>query len=303
MRKLLTLLVLTFAIILPFPSIAALHIFACEPEWGALVKEIAGDSVRVDTATQPGQDPHYVQARPGLISKIRRADLLVCTGAGLEAGWLPVLLRKGSNKKILPGKPGHLMISDVVQLREKPVTLDRSKGDIHAAGNPHLQMDPRNMLPAAAAITDRLVMLDADNASGYRKRLGEFEERWQDAISSWEIKAMPLQGMNVVVYHRSWVYLQDWLGLKEIAALEPIPGIPPGSRYLAELITRTAGIENLVVIHSQYQESKSIQWFSKKSGVPIVLLPSTTGGSKQAKDLFSWYEDILNRLLKARERG
>jgi zinc/manganese transport system substrate-binding protein len=179
---------------LPLPSAAALRVFACEPEWAALIKELAGDKVKVDTATRPGQDPHYVQARPSLISKIRRADLLVCTGADLEAGWLPLLLRKGNNKRILIGHPGHLMIADTVQLKEKPVKLDRSEGDVHAAGNPHLQTDPRNMLSAATAIVDRLVQLDHDNATLYRNNLTAFKDRWQEAVLEWQLMAIPLPG-------------------------------------------------------------------------------------------------------------
>lgn len=304
MLRNITYTVLCLMVFLPLPSAAAaLRVFACEPEWAALVSELAGDKVKVDTATRPGQDPHYVQARPSLIAKIRRADLLVCTGADLEAGWLPVLLRKGNNKRILIGHPGHLMIADTVQLKEKPVKLDRSEGDVHAAGNPHLQTDPRSMLPAAVAITERLSQLDTNNADVYRNNLAVFKVRWQEAVDAWQRKAAPLQGMPVVVYHRSWVYLQDWLGLKEVASLEPKPGIPPGSRYLADVINRTQGFADLVIIHSQYQESKAIKWFSRKSGAPVVLLPSTVGGTAEAEDLFSWYEDIITRLLKAHGGG
>ena len=298
-----TLLVLLIASILPISSSAALRVFACEPEWAALVQELAGDNVKVYTATRPGQDPHYVQARPSLISKIRRADLLICTGADLEAGWLPLLLRKGHNKHVLAGQPGHLMIADTIQLKDKPATLDRSEGDVHAAGNPHLQTDPRNMLPAATAITERLSKLEPSNVDFYRKNLATFNIRWQQAIKAWEQKAAPLQGMPVVVYHRSWVYLQDWLGLKEVASLEPKPGIPPGSKYLADVLNRTQGYKDLVVIHSQYQESKAIEWFSGKTSAPVVLLPSTIGGTAEAKDLYSWYEDILSRLLNAHGGG
>jgi zinc/manganese transport system substrate-binding protein len=195
------------------------------------------------------------------------------------------------------------MIADTVQLKEKPLKLDRSEGDVHAAGNPHLQTDPRNILPAATAIVDRLVQLDHDNATLYRNNLTAFKDRWQEAVLGWQRKAGPLQGMPVVVYHRSWIYLQDWLGLKEVASLEPKPGIPPASRYLADVLSRTQGLTGMIIIHSQYQESKAIEWFSGKTGAPVVLLPSTVGGTPEAKDLFSWYENIITRLLKASGRG
>jgi len=292
-------LVIGVVMLLPVSASAALRVFACEPEWAALVSELAGNLVKIDTATQPQQDPHYVQARPSLIAKIRRADLLVCTGAGIEEGWLPVLLRKGNNRRILAGQPGHLMVSDSVQLKEKPLKLDRSEGDVHNAGNPHIQTDPRNMLPIAESITARLTKLDPDNAYTYKVNLAVFRDNWQIAIQQWEQKALPVEGKPLVVYHRSWIYLQDWLGLKEVAALEPKPGIPPGSRYLAEVIDQTRAYPELAIVHSQYQESKAIKWFAEKSGAPVVLLPSTVGGSPAAGNLYGWYEDIIARLLTA----
>ena len=299
MTRKLFILMMGVAVWLPLPTSAALRVFACEPEWAALVSELAGNLVKVDIAARPQQDPHYVQARPSLISKIRRADLLVCTGAGLEEGWLPVLLRKGNNRRILAGHPGHLMVSDSVQLKEKPVKLDRSEGDVHAAGNPHIQTDPRNMLPVAESISARLTKLDPDHADAYQQNLAGFRENWQTAIRQWEQKALPVKGKPLVVYHRSWIYLQDWLGLKEVAALEPKPGIPPGSRYLAEVINQTRAYPGLAVIHSQYQESKAIKWFAEKSGASVVLLPSTVGGTPAADNLYDWYEDIIARLLTA----
>jgi zinc/manganese transport system substrate-binding protein len=159
------------------------------------------------------------------------------------------------------------------------------------------------MLPAANAITARMAQLDTDNAAYYQERLADFQRRWQQALAGWEQAALPLRGLPVVVYHRSWVYLEDWLGLKEVAALEPKPGIPPGSRDLADVLTRTQGVAGLVIIHSQYQSSKAIKWLAGNTGAPVVVLPSTVGGTPAAGDLFSWYEDMLQRLLDARQEA
>lgn len=303
MFKIFSIIFISIAGLLPLTSSAALRVFACEPEWAALVSELAGNKVKLTTATKPAQDPHYIQARPSLISKIRRADLLVCSGAELETGWLPVLLRKGNNKRILTGAPGHLMISDYVALKEIPTRLDRSEGDVHAAGNPHFQTDPRNMLPAAKAITEHLIQLDADNAEAYNKLLAEFTERWKKSLLDWQQKALPLKGQPIVVYHRSWVYLEDWLGLKEITAIEPKPGIPPSSKDLADVLNRTRDVSGLIIIHAQYQSSKAIKWLANKTHAPITVIPSTVGGASAASDLFSWYDDILTRLLNAQETG
>jgi zinc/manganese transport system substrate-binding protein len=294
-------LLLMFTLLVPLQLQAALKVFTCEPEWAALAEELGGDSVDVTSATQAMQDPHYIQARPSLIARIHKADLLICTGAGLEAGWLPVLLRKGNNPRILAGKSGHLMATDHVTMKEIPAVVDRSMGDIHARGNPHIQTDPRNIGRVAEVLAERLKMLDSANGEEYQRRYEDFIGRWNAAIEHWEQLASPMSGMPVVVYHRSWIYLQDWLGLKEIATLQPKPGIPPGSRYLADILNRTQGLSGMVIIHSQYQKSKAIKWFSAKSGAPVVLLPTTVGATAEAQDLFSWYEDIITRLLNAHE--
>jgi zinc/manganese transport system substrate-binding protein len=149
-RPLLSLLVFLYSGALP--ARAALNVFACEPEWAALAKEIGGQRVAVASATTAQQDPHHVEARPSLIAHMRRADLLVCTGAELETGWLPVLLARSGNAKVQPGKPGYFEAAAFVELLDVPTTVDRSHGDIHAAGNPHVHTDPRRL----AIIAERL---------------------------------------------------------------------------------------------------------------------------------------------------
>jgi len=287
------------SLVLAATARADLAVLACEPEWAALAREIGGDRVRVDSATIASQDPHHVQARPSLIAKARRADLLVCTGAGLEEGWLPLLLRKSGNAAIQPGRPGHLMLAERLELREIPAELDRAQGDIHAAGNPHVQTDPRNIAHAAGLIGDRLASLDPDNAETYRDRQQSFVRRWNEAEQRWLELARPLRDLPVVVHHRSWIYLQDWLGLDEVAALEPIPGIPPGSGHLAEVLERVGQAGARVIIRSQYEDARAAEWLADRSGIPAVVLPSTVGGTSDAGDLFSWFPAIIGRLLVA----
>jgi len=210
---------------------AAIDIFACEPEWGALAEEIGGDRVNIYVATTAKQDPHLIEARPSLLAKSRKAELLFCTGADLELGWLPILLKKTGNPKIQPGKPGHLFAANYVKLEEVYEKVSRSMGDVHAKGNPHIHLDPRNMLPIAHELQNRLISIDPDNHDYYQQRLGSFDKRWRGALARWKEDSIELQGMPIVVHHRSWVYLEKWLGLKEVAALEPKPGIPPTSAH------------------------------------------------------------------------
>jgi zinc/manganese transport system substrate-binding protein len=218
------------------PAQATVNIFACEPEWGALAKEIGGDDVSIFVATTGHQDPHQVQARPGLISHASQADLVFCTGAELEIGWMPVILRNAANDKIQPGTPGYLEATSVLSLKEKPERLDRAEGDVHAAGNPHVQTDPRNFIPVANLLATRLGEIDPAKTDAYKTRRDAFLNKWNAAIQKWQTEAAPLKNMPIAVQHKSWIYLIDWLHLKEVVALEPKPGVPPSSGYLAMVL-------------------------------------------------------------------
>src|SRR5574337_2000241 len=207
------------------PARAALHVLACEPEWGALAHELGGNLVDVAVATNALQDPHQIQARPSLIARARNADLVVCTGAELEIGWLPVLLQQSGNARVQPGQPGNFAAADYVRKLDVPAQLDRSQGDVHAAGNPHIQTDPRAIERVAVALAARLAQVDPAHAADYAQREAAFAQRWRDAIARWSAQAAPLKGLPVVSQHKGFVYLYDWLGLKEVAVLEPKPEI------------------------------------------------------------------------------
>lgn len=288
----------TMLLLTPLVSMADLSIFACEPEWAALAQEIGGDLVKTDSATNALQDPHYIQARPSLISKVRRADLIVCSGAQLEIGWLPMLLRKGNNPEVLPGSPGFLEASRYVKRLDVAASSDRSQGDVHPQGNPHIQTNPHNIKLVAEAMTGRMIELDAGNADIYRQRLADFGQRWTVALTAWEERASVLRGKRVIVHHKSWVYLEDWLGLKELATLEPVAGIPPTAKHLAKLLARFPDSDSAdFIIRAPFQSEKPSDWLSERTGIPAVLLPLTVGGSDQAADLFKFFDDILDRLL------
>ena len=298
-RILISLVLITLTI---FQSARAdLRVFACEPEWGALVQELAGDKADVFVATTALQDPHHIQARPSLIAKVRRADLVVCTGAGLEVGWLPLLLRRSANGRIQPGQPGYFEASAWVTLLDKPVRLDRAEGDIHPEGNPHIQTDPRNILTVARALAPVLAQLDPENAGHYKQRLDDFQQRWQAAMARWNEKAAPLRGTPVVLHHKGWAYLVNWLGLKVVGTLEPKPGIPPSTAHLQALLQRLQFQPAKLIIHAAYQDPRPDEWLSQHAHIPAVTLPFTVGGTPGAKDLFGLFDDTLERLLKAVE--
>jgi zinc/manganese transport system substrate-binding protein len=282
---------------LAFPAHAALNVFACEPEWGTLAKELGGDDVKVHVATTAMQDPHRIEARPSLIAKMRQADLVVCTGAELEIGWLPVLLTESGNSKVQPGQPGYFEAARHVVLLEKPMRVDRSEGDVHAAGNPHIQTDPRNIAKVASALARTLSEIDAGKAIKYQQREQAFQARWGQAVKGWEAKAAPLRDMPVAVQHKGFPYLQNWLGLKEVAVLEPKPGVDPSAAYLAQVLSDLKARPAKMILRAAYMPDRASRWLSERAGIPAVELPYTVGGSPEARDLFGLFDDTINRLL------
>lgn len=297
--KLSRVLGLTLAGLCALPAHAALRVFACEPEWGALAQELGGNNVEVSVATTAMQDPHQIQAKPSLIARARNADLVVCTGAELEVGWLPILLQQSGNAKVQPGQPGNFAAADHVRKLEMPSQVDRSQGDVHASGNPHIQTDPRNISAVAAALGARLQQVDAAHAADYAKRQADFTQRWQQAIAKWTAQAAPLKGASVVSQHKAFVYLYDWLGLKEVAVLEPKPGVEPSAAHLQSVLATLKGAPARMVLHAAYQDGKPSEWLSKNAGITAVTLPFTVGGSEGAKDLFGLFDDTVSRLVAA----
>ena len=296
MKRILLLCLLAAA---PLLARADLRVFATVPEWGALVKEIGGAHVSVYTATHALQDPHRIEARPSLLAQARRADLLVATGGGLEAGWLPLVQRDSGNAAIQSGRPGYFEAAAVVRLRDVPAALDRAQGDIHAAGNPHLHLDPYHVLLVGEALAARLGELDAAQAAAYQAGFRAFAERWQAAIGRWEKLAAPLRGVPVLVHHQSFVYLTQWLGMREVGMLEPKPGIEPTSGHLTVLLARLQTQPAKMVLRAAYNPDGPSQWIAGRSGLPLVMLPYTVGGTPAAGDLFALYDDTLQRLLQA----
>ncbi len=281
------------------PAMADIKVFACEPEWAALAQELGGDKVSVFSATTAMQDPHHIEARPSLIAKLRQADLTVCTGAELEVGWMPMLLRQAGNEKVQPGQPGYFEAASFVERLEILQNVDRSMGDVHAAGNPHFNLDPRRIATVAPKLAERLAQVDPANAVGYRAHYDSFAKHWQQSLQTWTAKAAPLKGMRVVSHHRNTVYLYDWLGLSDAGTLEPKPGVPPTSAHLSTLKETLARNPARLVIRMPFEDTRPSEWLAEQTKVHAVMLPYTVGGSPAAKDLFSLFDDTIARLLEA----
>ncbi len=273
------------------------RVLTCEPEWAALAGEIGGTLVTVRSATTGLQDPHRIEARPSLIAMIRTADLVICTGMGVEDGWLPLLLLQSGNAKVQPGQLGYLVAGDYVEKLDIPRRLDRAEGDVHAQGNHHIQGDPRNFLILARVLAQRLGEIDPPHRADFQAREQAFSARWSEAIKRWEERAAPLKGVSFVEHHRAWPYLSRWLGMQEVGTLEPKPGIEPTVAHLQSLLASLKQEPARFIVRASYNSPRASEWLAEQTGLPVVVLPTTIGGNERAKDLFSLFADIIERLL------
>lgn len=286
-------------LVLSTPLKAELNVFACEPEWTSLLKELGGDRVSIYTATTAFQDPHHIEARPSLIARVRQADLVICSGAELETGWLPMLLRQASNKHILPGNPGYFEAAAMVERLDVLEKTDRSMGDVHASGNPHVHLDPRRIQKIATALLHRLSQIDQQESDYFQQRFEDFNQRWQQAMIQWQEQAKVLKGSRAVVHHRDWVYLFDWLDIKIVGALEPKPGLPATAGHLASLKQALMEAPADMIVHTAYQSPRAAQRLAGMTNIPVVELPYTIGGDEQVKDLFDLFSITIEKLKSA----
>jgi len=297
MKKFIKLFLTAMMLLMAIPATAALTVFACEPEWASLANELGGERVKTYSATTAYQDPHHIEARPSLISKVRRADLLICSGAELEIGWLPLLQRQAGNAKVMPGQPGYFETSTLVKRLEIPDKVDRSMGDVHASGNPHIHLDPRRIQTIAIALNARLADIDPAGKAYYQQRFVDFTQRWQQAIKKWQKQAASLKGTRIVVHHHDWVYLFDWLGIENAGALEPKPGLPTTAGHLVALKQSLQSNPAKMIIYTAYQNPRAAKRFSQMSKLPAVELPFTVGGAEGVNDLFSLFDVTIQRLV------
>jgi zinc/manganese transport system substrate-binding protein len=260
----------------PAEALAKVKVVATLPDLASVAKEVGGPDADVTALALPTQDPHFVDARPHLALYLNRADLLIQTGLQLEIGWLPTLMTGSRNPRIQMGSPGYLDCSSVIPLKQVPQGLvDRSMGDIHPGGNPHYLADPRNGARVAQAIADRLSQLDPGHSAGYQSRAHAFEASCQ-AEAAKETKrftVIPANKRQVVVYHQSMIYLLDWLGLSQIATLEPKPGIPPSPDHIARvlMLMRQQGVE--AILQEEYHPANAGQLLAEKAHAKLVILP------------------------------
>ncbi len=274
--------ILTFlgALLFAASAQAKLNVVATTSDLAAIAKEIGGDKITLATLAKPTEDPHFVDAKPSFISKLNRADMVIEGGAELEIGWLPALLDQSRNEKIVAGAPGHVNCAQGVPLLDVPATLDRSRGDIHAAGNPHFVISPSNGKIIAQTIAAALAENDPANADAYRANLKKFLAALDAKLAEWRQKLAPFKGRSVVAYHDSWPYFAREFGLKIELFLEPKPGIPPTPSHLAEVITKMKAEQVNVIIVDAYLNHRTAETVARETGATVVPVTQFPGGLK-----------------------
>ncbi|MCP4676299.1 MAG: zinc ABC transporter substrate-binding protein [Deltaproteobacteria bacterium] len=275
---------------------AAVRIITTIPDFGHIAKEVGGSHVDMEALVKPTQDPHFVDAKPSLMVKLNRADLLLITGMELEGGWLPPLLTGARNSKIMRGGEGYLDCSTLIPPMEV-MAVDRSKGDIHPSGNPHYWTDPRNGIRMAKGIAKRLAEIDPSHAADYAAGRDRFISKLKVKIVEWEKKLAPHRGTKVVVYHESWIYFLDWTGFVKAGALEPKPGIPPKPSHVATLIKKVRGQGIKLVVQESFYPTRLSKIFAEKSGAALKVLPTMVGAGG-TRDYFEVVDKLVNEFTK-----
>ncbi|MBI5774776.1 MAG: zinc ABC transporter substrate-binding protein [Verrucomicrobia bacterium] len=276
---------------------AKLNVIATLPDLGALAAEIGGDKVSVTTLARPTEDPHFVDAKPSFIVKLNRADALIEGGAELETGWLPPLLEGARNAKLAPGAPGRVRCNQGVQLLEVPTTLDRAKGDIHAAGNPHYLMDPLNAKIAAQTIADAFAQLDPKSAEVFQANAKKFAATLETKLAEWQKLLEPFKGRHVVAYHNSWPYFSQRFGVQVDLFLEPKPGIPPSPSHLAGVIAKMKEEKIRVIFVEPHLNRKIAETVARNSGAAVVEACQFPGGVKGTEGGYIQMMDYLVHTL------
>jgi zinc/manganese transport system substrate-binding protein len=279
---------------------AKLNVVATTPDLASVAKEVGGDKIELTTLARSTEDPHFVDAKPSFILKLNKADALIHGGAELESGWLAPLIAGARNAKLVSAAKGDVRCCEGVRMLEVPVKLDRSEGDIHAAGNPHYLVDPENAKIVAHHIADAFAALDPANKEAYLANAKKFTDALDAKLKEWQATLAPFKGSHLVAYHNSWIYFADRFGLKIELFLEPKPGIPPSPAHLAEVITQMKQEQARVIIVDPYLNRKTAETVARSTDAKVVDVAQFPGGVKGTDGGYIALMDYLvNSLAKA----
>jgi zinc/manganese transport system substrate-binding protein len=281
------------------PTAAPLNVVVTTPDLGAIAREIGGNAVDVKALAKPTEDPHFVDAKPSHIVTLNRADVLIEGGAELELGWLPPLLESARNSRIATGAPGRVIASHGITMIEIPATFDRSRGDVHALGNPHFLLDPLNAKIVAKEIADHFAAVAPQSAALFHANLASFNSRVDARFAEWQRQLGPYRGARIVTYHRDFVYLAERFGLEVAATLEPKPGIAPSPAHLAQVITAMKSQNARVIMVQPFQNRRTAETVARQTGAVVLDIPQQPGARKDVDTYFQLMDYMVSSLANA----
>lgn len=290
MKKWITTLIV---VLTAFNVHAQLRVVATIPNMGMLAREIGGETVTVSVLSPPDRDAHHLEARPGMMAALRRADIVVAVGADLEIGWLPAAIRGANNRRVQPGRPGYFEAAQQVELLQDDKPADRALGDVHPTGNPHLYLDPERMVQVGHALAERFGALDRENADMYRKNAVRFAERIAERIPAWRAAAEGAPG--VIAYHSDQEYLLRFLSVPALGYIEPLPGIPPTASHLRELV-RTFSNRQGIIWTVDFQPAQAGQFLARELGWPAFQRPIQVALNGDADAYFAMIDGWIETL-------
>ncbi|MEO8439781.1 MAG: metal ABC transporter substrate-binding protein [Spartobacteria bacterium] len=288
-----------FSLATALSSEAKINVVATLPDVGVVAQEIGGDNVDVTVLAKPTEDPHFVDARPSFVVKLREADVLIDGGAELEMGWLPPLLQNARNPKIEAGQPGRVQASEGIRLMEVPGQLSRAAGDVHAMGNPHFMVDPIIAKAVAAHIARAFATVDPPHAATYQANEKKFEDAINGKLQEWGAKLLPFRGQSIVAYHDSWPYFAHRFGFKIDVFLEPKPGIPPSPSHLAEVIAQIKAQKIRAIIVEPYHNRKIAEKVAQATGAKVVDFTQFPGALPGTDSYVQLIDRLVNNLAAA----
>jgi zinc/manganese transport system substrate-binding protein len=278
------------------PAFAQVKVVATLPWIGSVADEIGKEQVEIITLVKPNQDPHMVDARPSMILAARKADILMYNGLDLEIGYLPVLIESSRNPRIQPGKTGNFDGSRFVTVLEKPISVDRSMGDVHPLGNPHYHYSPARILSVAEGMAGALSALDPSHADAYKANLAAFREKVRAKQKEWS--ALPTKGRRFFAYHKLFEYLAADFGFTITAYVEPKPGIPPSAGHIERLIGTIRESRPNGIMTTPIYGRKEVEFLALKTGARGIVIPHDVGATPGSKDWFTFMDQALSALVK-----
>jgi len=285
-----------YLLLLPLSLFAELEVAVTYPYIGAITKAVGGEYVDIEALAKGNWDPHFVVPRPSLISKTRNADAIIINGGQLEIGWLPPLINRAGNSKVMPNSKAFLNLSHNVKLINKPLSVDRSGGDVHPDGNPHFHLDPNYILTLAEKIRDFLSSLDSEHKQEFEKNYVTFVNSWKKQLLKWNQRMADKKGLKVIQFHDNLAYFNKAYGLQSIATIEPLPGIPPSSRHTLSLIKLIKDERPCCILHDVYHSTKTAEYLRDKTGIKIILMPHDIGALDDIEDLTSLFDYLTGAI-------